>query len=281
MMILFIIGGDRRQLYLMRLLEEDGHTVFHWGLGQKQEASLKSAVVADFVILPLPVSRDGVHLNLPLSDEVLPLEKLWKALGKTTVLGGKVTQEQRLGARQQGAELLDYFDREEVQVKNALSTAEGAIGEAMAATDTTLHGARILLVGHGRIAKILAHHLHALGAQVSVAARRSSERSWAEVYGCAALSMEEMEKLLGSFDIVFNTVPAPVLGRTQLERLQSTCLVMELASLPGGIDAEAARELGVRYLAARGLPGKAAPMSAAAVLRDSIYAILRERGETV
>lgn len=280
-MILFIIGGDRRQLYLMRLLEEDGHTVFHWGLGQQQEASLKSAVVADFVILPLPVSRDGIHLNLPLSDEKLPLEKLWTALGKSTVLGGNVTAEQRQGAARQGTELLDYFDREEVQVKNALSTAEGAIGEAMAATDTTIHGARVLVLGHGRIAKILAHHLGALGAEVSVAARRSSERSWAEVFGSRALSMEEMGKLLGSFDLVFNTVPVPILGRRELERLQRSCLVLELASAPGGIDAEVARELGIRYLVARGLPGKAAPMSAAAVLRDSIYAILRERGETV
>lgn len=281
MMILFVIGGDRRQLYLMRLLEEDGHTVFHWGLGQKQEASLKSAVVADFVILPLPVSRDGVHLNLPLSEETMPLEELWKALGKAVVLGGKITEGQRLAAKKQGVELLDYFDREEVQVKNALSTSEGAIQEAMMATDTTIHGSKILILGHGRIAKILAHHLRALGGEVSVAARRYSERSWAEVFGCTGLTMEEMEKLLGSFDMVFNTVPALLLGEEQLKRLKPACLVMELASVPGGIDAAAAREMGIRYLAAHGLPGKAAPMSAAAVLRDSIYAILRERGERI
>jgi len=255
--------------------------VFHWGLGQKQEAAIKSAVVADFVILPLPVSRDGIHLNLPLSDESILLEQLWKDLGKSTVLGGKVTQAQRIDAKKHGVELLDYFDREEVQVKNALSTSEGAIQEAMAATDTTIHGARILVLGHGRIAKILAHHLRALGGDVSVAARRCSERSWAEVFGCRALSMEEMEKLLGSFDIVFNTVPSRILGEEQLKKLKPSCLVMELASLPGGIDASAAGKLGVRYLAAHGLPGKAAPGSAAAVLRDSIYAILRERGEEI
>ncbi len=278
-MILFLIGGDRRQLYLMRLLEEDGHTVFHWGLGQKQEASLNSAVVADFVILPLPVSRDGVHLNLPLSEETLPLEELWKRLGKATVLGGKISAEQRVMAAGEGVELLDYFDREEVQVKNALLTAEGAICEAMAATDTAIHGARVLLLGHGRIARILAHHLRALGAEVSVAARRSSQRSWAEVFGCQALRMEEMEKLLGNFDMIFNTVPTRLLGREQLQKINPSCLLVELASVPGGIDGEEARELGRRYLVARALPGRHAPMSAAAVLRDSIYDILRERGE--
>jgi len=97
----------------------------------------------------------------------------------------------------------------------------------------------------------------------------------------SAFSPQEMEKLLGSFDVIFNTVPALLLGEEQLKRLKPACLVMELASVPGGIDAAAAREMGIRYLAAHGLPGKAAPMSAAAVLRDSIYAILRERGECI
>ena len=280
-MILFIIGGDKRQLHLMRLLEEDGHTVFHWGLGQKQEASLKSAVVADYVILPLPLSRDGIHLNLPLSEETLPLEMLWKQLGKSVALGGNVSREQVLAAKKESAELLDYFDREEVQVKNALLTAEGAIGEALAATDTSLHGAKALVLGYGRIGGILSNRLRGMGAEVSVAARCAGQRSRAEIFGCQPLSMGEMEKLLGQFDLIFNTVPAQLLGEKQLKKVRRDCLVMELASRPGGIDEAAARELGVRYLVARGLPGKAAPRSAAAVLRDSIYDILRERGEQI
>lgn len=280
-MILLVLGGDNRQRYLAKLLEEDGHTVLLWGLGQKQEAALECAGIADCVILPLPVSRDGIHLHLPLTSETLTLEELWTVLGKGIVCGGSVSEPMRAAAKEHGVELLDYFDWEEVQVENAVSTAEGALQTAMAAMDTTIHGAHSLVLGHGRIGKILAHHLRALGAQVTVAARRRSERSWAEAFGCRACSMEELDQVLGSCELIFNTVPSPLLRSVQLKQLRPTCLVIELASVPGGVDLAAAETLGLRVITARGLPGKAAPLSAAAVLRDSIYHILKERGEPI
>ena len=41
---------------------------------------------------------------------------------------------------------------------------------------------------------------------------------------------------------------------------------------------EAAKALGRRVIPAPGLPGKAAPRTAAEAIRDSIYHILEERG---
>jgi dipicolinate synthase subunit B len=66
-------------------------------------------------------------------------------------------------------------------------------------------------------------------------------------------------------------VPAPLLDEKRLEHTRRTVLLTELASAPGGIDAEAARRLGRRYLPAPGLPGKYAPARAAEILRDAVY----------
>jgi len=268
-------------LYLARLLEQDGHTVMLWGLGQKQEASLAWAGMADCVVLPLPMSRDGVHLNLPLGGETLRLEELWPLLGKGTVCGGSITQPLYAAAQKQGIELLDYYDREEVQVENAIATVEGALQEAMGATDTTIHGSRVLVLGYGRISKILAHRLHAMGAQVTVAARRRSDRSWAKAFGCAACSMEELSEALERAEVVFNTIPVPLLNRDALQKLKPGSLIIELASAPGGVNRKEAEGMGLHLITARGLPGKVAPLRAAVTLRDAIYHILKERGEPI
>ena len=73
-----------------------------------------------------------------------------------------------------------------------------------------------------------------------------------------------------------NTVPAPVLGRAELENLGKDCLVLDLASQPGGVDREAAEKLGRRVIHALALPGKVAPVTAGAAIRDAIYHMLEE-----
>ena len=78
------------------------------------------------------------------------------------------------------------------------------------------------------------------------------------------------------FDLVFNTVPAPVLGAEALRKLQPTALVVDLASKPGGVDFAAARELGRRVEWALSLPAKTAPRAAAGYVRDSLYQIMEE-----
>lgn len=280
-----VIGGDMRQQYLSRLLEAEGHTVYTWGFDKvaPQEISLHQAVTADVVILPLPVSQDGAGLYLPLSEETLPLEELWSLLkgGAQLICGGQIKAAVADGAATQGIQLQDYYDREEVQVANAVPTAEGAIYEAMRATDRTLHGAKALVIGYGRIGKLLAQRLSALGVHVTVSARKYSDMAWIEAMGYEVLHTGRLEGHLAAFDLIFNTVPTPVLYRGLLEELQLTCAIIDLASPPGGVDFDAAGELGRKTIWARGLPGKVAPATAAAAVCDAIHHILEERGEPI
>ena len=162
---------------------------------------------------------------------------------------------------------------------NALPTAEGAIQLALELADRTLAGSRCLVAGFGRIGKVLADRLRALGAEVSVSARKYGDLAWVRALGYAPCRTDALAGTLGDYDLIFNTVPALVLDQRLLAETREDCVILDLASAPGGVDLDAAARLGRRAQAAPGLPGKTAPRSAAAAVLESIDHILEERGE--
>ena len=167
-----------------------------------------------------------------------------------------------------------YARREEYQIAIARLTAEGAI--ALLRPETGLSGAHILLLGYGRIARLLARELQKAGALVTAAARSGERRAWAEAEGIEALPLDALSGALDRFDVIIGTIPAPVLTEPLLALVRKDALLLELASAPGGIDAAAAHERGLRYIRAPGLPAKYAPERAAVILRDAVYAAAAE-----
>lgn len=167
-----------------------------------------------------------------------------------------------------------YARREEYQIAIARLTAEGAI--ALLRPETGLSGAHILLLGYGRIARLLARELQKAGALVTAAARSGEQRAWAEAEGIEALPLDALSGALDRFDVIIGTIPAPVLTEPLLTLVRKDALLLELASAPGGIDAAAAHERGLRYIRAPGLPAKYAPERAAVILRDAVYAAAAE-----
>ena len=159
---------------------------------------------------------------------------------------------------------------------NAALTAEGAVGLLLQESERCLFGSRALVSGFGRIGRLLAGKLAALGVSVAVAARREESRAEAEALGCEALPFDALP---GGFDFVVNTVPERVLGEDFLCCLPETALLLELASAPGGYDRNLAENLGLRCLAAPGLPGKSAPLSAAELMRREFRRAMKEERE--
>ena len=157
-----------------------------------------------------------------------------------------------------------------------MATAEGAILRAMESLETTLVGADCLVVGYGRIGKLLARRLEGLGARVSVAARKPADLAWIEAMGYLPVPSGELADHLAGRTVVFNTAPALLLGEAQLRRLDPGVLVIDLASAPGGVDFQAAERLGVKTLWARFLPGITAPQSAAEAIGLTIEQMVKE-----
>lgn len=283
----WVLGGDMRQGKLAQLLAEDGHRVHTYALedgavpapGLTAEPGLSGVEQADCVVLPLPVSSGGELLNAPLSRLSPPITEVLAPLSPGQMLcGGRVDPVTAALAAERGLTIRDYFAREELAVANAVPTAEGAVQIAMEQLPITIHGARVLVVGFGRVGRALAQRLVALGAKVTVAARRYESLAWAQASGYGAEQTGQLAGWLCGYDLVVNTVPALVLGEAELADLKPDCLVLDLASKPGGVDLEAAGRLGRTVIWALSLPGKVAPVTAGSAIKNTIYHMLHELG---
>lgn len=289
-MVMSVIGGDMRIAHLCSLLSDDGHEVKTFALDKAPKASSAIAALtpesacsgADCVILPLPVCTAHGMLNAPLSDRKYPITDILSAVGGDTVVcAGRIDSETSRAALAAGVQLTDYFAREEMNVCNALATAEGALELIMRYTAITVCSSRVLVIGYGRIGKLLSRKLSALDARVSVSARKSSDKAWIRSLGMQALDSSQLSGCLSEFDTIVNTVPSGILGEALLSEVKKGALCLDLASIPGGIDIAAANEMGLTAIWALGLPGEAAPVSAAEAIRDTVYNILKEQGRYV
>ncbi len=276
---IWVVGGDRRQEELAALLRDDGHTVHTYALGRGCkigcEENVDQAHRADCVVLPLPATGEGGLLTAPLSDAPHPPEEILDALcpGQLVCAGMPGPALEELCTRR-GLILQDYFAREELALLNAIPTAEGAIQIAMEELPVTLHECRVLILGFGRIGQALAVRLRGLGSEVTVAARRHEARALARSMGCRAEALRGVTEWLCSFDLVVNTIPAPVLGVEELSALKEGALVIDLASRPGGVDMKSAAALGVKAVWALSLPGKVAPVTAGRYIMEAVYHIM-------
>ncbi len=284
--VIAVLGGDKRMDFAAQRLANLGYTVREWGRSESDDSSVFSEAArewlgeVDVLMLPLPASVDGTHLWTPLcrGEEMLRIETLFCAAPKKLWLVGRFGESMRVRADREGIPWIDYFESEILQLKNALPTAEGAIEIAMRELPVVLEGTRIDIVGFGRIGEILALKLKLLGAQVTVYARRREVCARAETLGYSARQIvgEDSLRFDANTRLIFNTVPSRIFTRGVLQSLRSDCLIVDLASLPGGVDTTAAAEVGIRSIWATALPGKCAPESAGAILGETVHSILLE-----
>lgn len=278
-----------RIVSLASSLLRDGHEISCFALenapayeGASCSMSLEACVEkTDCVVLPLPALNAQGKLNAPLSNKPHDPEAILRALTKSAVVcAGKPDGRLTALASRLGLDFVDYFDREELVALNALATAEGALSLILRNSPLTIWDSRVLVIGSGRIGKMLAERLRALGAHVTVSARKPGDMAYIRAMGCKAADTRTLGPELKRFDTVVNTVPALVLGREQLLLMRPDTLCIDLASRPGGLDFAAAKELDLNVIWALGLPAETAPETAGRIIKETLLNILREkRGE--
>ena len=249
-----VIGSDARQLAAGRALARAGYAV----------EGPEEIALADYILLPLPLDA----ARTPLA------ELLRAARPGALALGGMLSEEAKAIAAEAGVELVDYFAREELAIRNAIPTAEGCIGVLLAQRKRTLWGSAVLLLGFGPVGQAVGTRLAALGAHVTVAARRPDQRAQAESLG---MQGAELARLAPAFDTVVNTIPAQVLTAPVLARLRPGSLIVDLASRPGGTDFDAAARCGHKAIHALSLPAACAPETAGEIVARTVREMLRER----
>lgn len=282
-----IIGGDLRSIKLANQMVEDGNEVNIYGfqnagfdLGMKESDNIDTAIDdSDVVIGPLPCSNDNETLNAPFHPQKIYINEIFKKMSKNQLfIAGRISEKVIHLAEVYNVYIADLLEREEMAVLNAIPTAEGAIQIAMEETSITLHGANVIVLGFGRIGKILSKMLLGLGANVYVEARKYSDIAWIKSYGYHPVYISELGLYLQDIDIIFNTIPSVVLDIEILKKIHRECLIIDLASKPGGVDFEKAGELGLKTIWALSLPGKVAPVTAAKFIKETVYNIIEELG---
>ena len=278
-----IIGGDLRIVKLSEMLVNEGAQVYTYGLEnvdnietQKCESLEEAINSAEIILGPIPFSSNGDIINSPFSKEKIKVQNLMNLSKGKILIAGSVKQDIFELAESIGVKVVDIMKREELSVLNAISTAEGAIKIAIEETPKNIHGSNILVMGFGRIGKVLSHMLNGLGAKVSCEARKNSDLAWIKAYGYDAVPIAELKDNLYKFDIIINTIPYILLDRDALENVKEDALIIDLASNPGGVDRNAIKEKQIKFVWALSLPGKISPVTSAEFIKETLFNVVKE-----
>jgi dipicolinate synthase subunit A len=274
-----VIGGDDRLAYAARELSGRGYTVSAFSLSLPVGGAVRICKSADdavrdanAVALPIPIGAAYIKGTDSLSaEELLPYMRK-----DSVLLGGNLPASLLSAARHSGIRTSDYLTHEPFVLKNAYLTAQGALGILLRELPFCLYRTPIAMLGFGRIAKFLARMLVSLGADVTVFARRETDRTMASLIGMSARSTDSLADpaALSRFRAVVNTAPAKLLRRENLYPLAEGTLLLELASGSDNLPEPPAGS-GIRRLLAHSLPGRCYPMSAGEIVADATEALIR------
>lgn len=194
------------------------------------------------------------------------VEKLLEQLPKGIVVcGGNLDHPALDGYRK-----VDLLKDEAYLAQNAYITAECALDVALPYLSITLRGCPVLILGWGRIGKCLGQLLRAIGADVTIAARKASDRAMIEALGCRAESTETVADGLGYFRLIFNTIPELILSKENMVSCHPECVKIDLASKPGMEDDD--------LIIARGLPGIHMPESSGLLIAKTFLKTYHKEG---
>lgn len=287
-----VLGGDLRNIKLAGMLADDGNRVYSFGQDRSDEilddgriekcTSLKTAMEkAQVIIGPVPFSSNEDFINAPFAHDKIMIDDLMKTNKGKIFISGSIKDNLRKQLDEKYMEVIDIMKRDDLAILNTIATAEGTIEVAIKNTDKILQGSRVLILGFGRVGKIVANKFSKMSALVTCAARKVSDLAWIKAYGYNSLNINDMLYDLKEFDIIINTVPQTILRERELKHIDAEALLIDLASSPGGIDGKMAKSMGLNFIWALALPGRIAPSSSAKFIKDTVYTIIEEMSKRV
>ena len=263
----FIVGGDMRNIYIANLLAKNNKNVKIMGFDKIYDQNLLNNNIEKVhhinneenttYISSIPLTIDGKTIIAPYSKQEIFLEQL----KNKKIVAGKIPMN-ICG--------IDILKDESFTIRNVIPTAEGAIALAIEKTTKTLQNSNVLVLGYGRIGKVLSKKIKQLDAKVYVEARKEEDLTWIEANGLIPIDLKELDKNVNKMDIIFNTIPSMIIDRKILNKIRNKTLIIDLATKPGGVDFEYAKEKNIEAILYSGIPGKIAPESNAEYIYDFI-----------
>lgn len=252
-----IIGEDNRSDYLRKLYN----------------GNVTSIQKADIIICPIPFTRDNIKINNSNMSikELTDIENIETKI----IYTGAINNFAKEKLKEKNIKVIDIMDEESFAIKNAIATSEGAIKKVIEMTPFTLNKSNILILGYGRIGKILSHYLSSFGAKLYVEARSKKDIALIKSMGYNEVELEKIEEYLPIADVVINTIPSVVIDKNRVELLNSNSVFLDLASSPGGVDFEALKQRNIKSCWYLSIPSKDSPLSAAKYIKETIDEINR------
>ncbi len=287
-----VIGGDLRTIELIKIISKNSnYRIKTYGLKFNKDFkenninicnSLQEALYnSDIVIGPVPFSKDGENIYSIDEKNIIKIKDFINNLGKNKIfIAGNICDEviDQIKNKNKSLIIEDIMKKSRFAIMNLVSTVEGAIKSAISNTDKILQGSNVLVLGFGRLGKLLAKRFKQLDAYVTCTARKEDDLAWIDVLGYDSINiknnLEELNKQLSKFDIIINTVPKLLLTNENIKYIKKECLLIELASKPGGIDKKECSKLGLNFVNEQGLPGRIAPFTSARIIYNEIKDIL-------
>jgi dipicolinate synthase subunit A len=266
-----VLAGDQRMLEIMRLARAAGATVTAFAAASGAETasggtvatSLEEALTdADLIICPVPGLGPDDSLWTPNAPTPVRLtsDALGRARPGAQMYMGRVSEGIAAVCEPTGVRPVMHGDDDVEALLHAIPTAEGAVHHAIALSDITLMGSRCLCTGFGRVGQSMAVLLRGMGANVTLCARNEFQRARAVGFGLRALPLSSLADELPTADFCFQSAPGAdgyILTRELLGAANPEIVIIELSSPPSGTDLEAAADLGLNAMWARGQAGTA------------------------
>ena len=258
-----IIGGDSRNFFLAKLLSKEKNEVKIYGFEKleniKRSTDLNQMIAnSDIIVLPLPFTRDSITVNMQFSNQVIRIEELVQYLKNKTIIVGNINEEIEKKLLDKNNKVIDIMKKEEFAILNGIPTAEATIEIILENTKKVIQGMNCLVMGFGRIGKILAHKLQGLSINVTCMITNEVEKAWAIVYGYDTVKIDDIKNNGSKFkqyDIIINTIPK-IIFKEELRDIKKETLIIDLAGKPYGIDRKIVEEEKINFIEALGLPRK-------------------------
>ena len=275
-MKVLIIGGDKRNLYMINSFKDKDLDVTGFNMiddiGNIPFEDIDISLY-DVVIFPV----DGIHkdcsITTKFNDEqiIIPSNFFSKTKKGVYIFSGINTP--ILQKMCKGLNYLKLLEYDDVVKKNGILTAEGIIADLIYNTPYSIYDTKILVLGCGNIGKPLINYLNNMGSTVYVGVKEYKDYM---EQNNSFFTNKDIKDYLNIVDIVINTVPDRIIDKEILSEIKNKPYILDVSSVPYGIDYDEAKKMDLNIKQLPGIPGKVSPKSASLILSKKINNIVKE-----
>ena len=282
-----VIGGDMRQVYLANYLKNQRYQVITYAIKKEESECMEGERFEDVVrgskcIIGPVVFSNGEVITSNDGKKKMEVDTFLDLITPEQMIFGGCFHDQVIKAcKNKKIPIFDFMKMDDVAIYNAIATAEGAIMEAIKMQPINLHQSRSLVLGYGRCAKILASKLKGLDVNVTVCARNPTQRSLANALGLETMDFMELKRRISQYDSIFNTIPKMIIKEEILRKISKDTCIIDIASMPGGMDHQLAKDLGICAKLCKSLPGIYSPKSSGIMLAKKVLEVKGEMEHAV